>query len=436
MPRVPCNAITTSFCFLIFGIPLAARSLRAEEQREQEASKSSPVQQPWEADPALVEKLTNRKSEFNYQEASVPSFSLPDVLAGQNGTRVESSKDWESFARPRLLNLFRSEVYGIRPMVKPAIEYQVLESESAFGDQATGYQVRATIRHNDKVHSFEFVLFTPKRSQPAPILVQINNRYLINMKDALKKDDPFWPAKKIVERGYATATFHTSDVDPDKADGYLDGVRALLDDPDADPSARWRSLSAWGWAASRVLDYASTLNEIDVSKSAVIGHSRGGKAALWAAAEDARFAIAYSNNSGCGGAALSRRRFGETVARITTVFPHWFTDRFAGYANREDELPVDQHQLIALIAPRSVYVTSADQDLWADPRGEYLSLVGASEAFELYGQESITNPEMPVLDQPRRKGPTGYHIRGGKHNLIESDWMHFLDFADQRFRKK
>jgi ketosteroid isomerase-like protein len=162
-----------------------------------------------------------------------------------------------------------------------------------------------------------------------------------------------------------------------------------------------------------------------------VGHSRGGKTSLWAACEDTRFAIAYSNNSGCGGAALSRRAYGETVGRITTSFPHWFCKPFSKYADRESELPVDQHEVMALIAPRGVYVASADEDLWADPRGEYASLVAAAPVFRLFNKRSISNATMPALNQPRVSGQTGYHIRTGGHGLGDTDWKWFLDFADR-----
>jgi hypothetical protein len=323
----------------------------------------------------------------------------------------------------------------VRPATDYEIDYeQVGRIEDAFDGAAIGRQIRATVRAGDRSHAFEFVLFQPRSERPVPVIVHINNRYFIELNDAATTHDPFWPVETIVRRGYATASFHTKHVDPDRADGYAEGIRALLDDPEADPATRWRSLSAWGWAASRVLDYAAKQPGIDGDRAAVVGHSRGGKTALWAAAEDDRFDIAYSNDSGCGGAALSRRRFGETVARITSSFPHWFTDRFAGYGGREDDLPIDQHQLIGLIAPRSVYVASADEDLWADPRGEYASLVAAAPVFRLHGLDSIDQPTMPALDQPRHRGATGYHIRGGKHNLTDQDWGYFLDFVDVTFR--
>ncbi len=274
-------------------------------------------------------------------------------------------------------------------------------------------------------------------------MIQINNREFPTFADACEKPDEFHPFAEIVSRGYVICMISTSAIDPDQADGFERGLRGFFARTSSDQSelrkqaftgpTAWKSLSVWGWGASRALDYLYTCDEVNTNQVALIGHSRGGKTALWAAAEDPRFAVVCSNNSGCGGAALSRRAYGETVARITKAFPHWFCDRFATYSGNEASLPVDQHQLIGLIAPRAVYVTSASEDLWADPRGEYLSLVEAASVFSLLNQKAITEREMPALNEPRVVGKTGYHIRPGAHGLLKYDWDRFLDFCDQQF---
>lgn len=387
----------------------------------------------WTPRPEVVAAAATNRPGFNFEESKVPAYTLPDPLLTPDGQRITTPTEWEK-NRPILLQLFREHIYGVRPATPFEVNYkEVGRRENAFGIGATARQVRATITARGRTHSFDFVLVVPPSDKPVPLVVHINNRYLIPLDKAVDGQDPFWPVEKIVRRGYATACFHTSDVDPDDPTGYARGIRALLDDPESDPETRWGALSAWAWGASRVLDYALQQPEIDPARTAVSGHSRGGKTALWAAAEDTRFRLAYSNNSGCGGAALSRRAFGETVARITKSFPHWFCKRFASYGGREAELPVDQHQLIALSAPRSVYVASADEDLWADPRGEYAALVAAAPVFRLFGLEPCEDPAMPPLNTPRHAGATGYHIRTGVHNLTEQDWGFFLDFAYRTF---
>jgi hypothetical protein len=304
----------------------------------------------WQADLQQVEIWkTKRRAGINYEESQVPKYQLPDSLKTIDGKSIKTAKEWKAH-RPMLLKTFREHVYGVRPSTKYQVDYkEVGKRENAFGIGATARQIRATISARGKTHSFDFVIVIPKSASsesPVPVIVQINNRYLIPLDKAVDKFDPFWPVEKIIRSGYATVAFHTSDVDPDKRDGYKKGIRAMLEDPDSDQNARWGSLSAWGWGASRVLDFTIKQPEIDPKRTAVVGHSRGGKTALWAAAEDERFKVAYSNNSGCGGAALSRRAYGETVDRITGNFPHWFCKRFKTYGGRENELPIDQHQLM------------------------------------------------------------------------------------------
>ncbi|TWU36102.1 glucuronyl esterase domain-containing protein [Novipirellula artificiosorum] len=388
---------------------------------------------PWVANPDRVAKsMKSQGGQFNYEEANVPAFTLPDPLVNNAGESVATANQWTNERRDELMELFRQNVYGRRPGTDYSIKFECLhEVEDAFDGLATGRSMKAIVSIDDRRYEFPFTVLLPNRSQgKSPAVVLINNRYFVPLEKALAEPDPFWPVKTLLDRGYATASFHTSDVDPDNKQGYLDGIRSFFADGQPPTDDAWRSLSAWGWAASRVLDHLETIDSVDASRAAVVGHSRGGKTALWAAAEDPRFAIGYSNNSGCGGAALSRRAYGETVSRITTVFPYWFCKNFSAYADRESELPVDQHEVIALLAPRGVYVTSSDEDLWADPAGEYASLVAAASVFNLLGAESITNPVMPPLNHPRVVGKTGYHIRSGGHGLEQQDWDFFLDFAD------
>ncbi len=255
----------------------------------------------------------------------------------------------------------------------------------------------------------------------------------------------------VIDRGYALAIVDRRALAADDKATYRDGVINAFSGNEPLAGDAWRAISAWAWGASRVVDYLETEPAIDREQIGVAGHSRMGKTALWAAANDERFAIALSNQSGCGGAALSRRIFGETVGRINTVFPHWFCENFQRYNGREAELPVDQHMLIALIAPRRVYLTSADEDLWADPRGEFLSCVHADSVYRLLGVLGLaeippsqaeakeeekekekgksSSTKMPPLDKPIHGGHIGYHVRRGAHAFTEYDWERFLDFA-------
>ncbi|MGV3484426.1 MAG: dienelactone hydrolase family protein [Planctomycetaceae bacterium] len=401
----------------------------------------------WKADPALVAKLSAKQTEFNYDESQVPEYTLPDPLRMLDGEVVTTAAQWPS-RREETMELFRANMYGRRPQTDYRVTFEtVAQKQGLFDSQATGRSLLITITVGKEKYSFPMFVFLPARDPQAgtaegrmPAVIHINNRQFPTFEAAATVDDEFWPVRDLLKRGYVACAVSTVTIDPDRADGFDEGIRGFFhrasgqaDKPPADDA--WKALSAWGWGASRALDYLLTLDQVDSKKVGVIGHSRGGKTALWAAAEDTRFAIACSNNSGCGGAALSRRMYGETIARITRSFPHWFCDRLNTYVGRETELPVDQHQLFGLIAPRPVYATSAAEDLWADPRGEYLSMVAAAPVYQLLGEKAFQSSEMPSLGKPRIEGKMGYHIREGGHGLTGYDWNRFLDFCDMQWSR-
>jgi hypothetical protein len=391
----------------------------------------------WQARPDVVAQTAKQQPGFNFDESRVESYTLPDPLA-YKGTKVTSTEAWRA-RRSEILDLFRANVYGRSPGKPEHVAFSVVEENRAAMDgAATLRRIAITSRQGSRSHRFELTLFLPnKPSRPVPVFLLINNRPRSNTDPSRKEKSGFWPAEQIIARGYGIAAFHYAELAPDDAKTFRDGVMNFFDAGSAAGSTpyTWGALAAWGWGASRAMDYFETDPRVDKAHVAVVGHSRGGKAALWAGAEDERFALVVSNDSGEGGAALSRRNFGETIQRINTSFPHWFTAAYKNFNGRAADLPVDQHMLMALVAPRALYVASADEDLWSDPRGEFLSLAASSPVFALWGDPPIAAGDMPAVDRPLVSGRRGYHIRTGGHNLTPYDWDRFADFADRIWKQ-
>ncbi|MDP6546899.1 MAG: acetylxylan esterase [Phycisphaerae bacterium] len=368
-------------------------------------------------------------------------MDLPDPLKTLDGKKVASAEIWRAKRRPEILELFRKHVYGRAPVGRPKnMKFKVEEvAKDAFGGLATRKLVRASFEGPGGKGSMRISVYVPNKAKgkPAPGFLLISHRAFGTVDPGNKGTNSFWPAKAIVERGYTAAVCFAQDIDPDKYDKFKNGVHGIFDKPDTPraPDA-WATIAAWAWGASRAMDYFETDADIDAKRIGVLGHSRGGKTSLWCGAEDQRFAMVISNNSGCSGAALARRKSGETVARINRGFPHWFCDNYSKFNGKEENLPVDQHMLVALAAPRPVYVASASKDSWADPLGEFLACVHAAGVYKLFGLKGLGAAEMPKPESPLQSGHIGYHVRTGRHGLTEYDWKCYMDFADKHFKKK
>jgi hypothetical protein len=413
-----------------------------------------------------VGSATGQTGGPNYDEAKVPPYTLPDPLRCADGTRVTTARVWEKKRRPELLGLFEEHVYGRAPGRPRGMTFEVFEQDrGALGGRATRKQVTIWLTGRRDGPSMDLLLFLPngvRGRAPVFLGLNFNGNHAVHPDPAIRLSARWmvserspcivsnrataacrgieaarWPVEKILSRGYGLATAYYGDLEPDHPEGWKDGVRAAFSPAGANavfaPDA-WGAISAWAWGLSRALDYLETERGVDAGRVAVMGHSRLGKTALWAGARDRRFGIVISNNSGEGGAALARRWFGETTADLNRRFPHWFCGNFKRYSDAVATLPVDQHELIALIAPRPVYVASAEEDRWADPRGEFLAALHAEPVYRLYGRAGLETTAMPPLDTPVGRF-IGYHIRSGKHDVTEFDWEQYLNFADRHFRR-
>ena len=411
----------------------------------------------------LSASLSFAQEDVNYDESKVPNYTLPDPLICNDGTKVTTVKQWENKRRPEIMELFVSQMYGRTPVEKIKVTYETLsENPNFLNGKATAKQVKFVFTNGRKKHEAVLLLVLPNRPKgKVPVFVSYNykgNHSTIADPSILKPSflslpkaphyllweeadsargcqSNRWCYDKIIDRGFGIATMFYQDIYPDRRPGFGEyGIVSLFPNykPDRKEPDEWQALGAWAWGSSRIVDYLETQKRVDMEKIIIMGHSRQGKAALWAGVQDKRFKIVISNESGCGGAALSKRVFGETIARITTSCPHWFCPAFNRYVNNEAGLPFDQHELVALIAPRKVYIASAVEDEWCDPKGEFLTGYHAGPVYQLYGLKGLESNTMPSLHQPVMND-IGYHIREGKHDVTDYDWMCFMDFADKHF---
>lgn len=354
---------------------------------------------------------------------------LPELLRCIGGKEIKTAEEWEEFRRPELLRLFEEWVYGRCPVEKPEdLTFSLLSEEK---NAVKGLAVCRKAELRFAGYSFPVRLYLPKnRETPLPAFVYPMLQGQSEKYDLETETNPLiLPLEEIMDRGYAVAVYEVKDVDPDYDDQFQNGVHGAF--PMERQGDSWGTIAAWAWAGSRIFDYLETQPEIDTSRVAIAGHSRGGKTALWCGARDARFKLVISNDSGCTGAAVSRGKKGETVALINRQFPHWFCRNYKKYNDREEFLPVDQHMLLSLIAPRYLYVASASRDDWADPEAELYSARLAGETYALYQKPGLALEGAPKENTGYQEGCIAYHRRTGEHQITPFDWRLYMDYADK-----
>ncbi len=399
-----------------------------------------------------------------YDEMAVPFYTLPDPLVLIDGAAVTTTKCWWEVRRNEIIGMFENEMYGKTPTEKLPFTFRVISiDKNALNGAATRKEITLFFKGNGINHSMNILLYVPNNSpKPVPVFFSLNfdGNHTINPDTGItishhwvecdsgvgymKNNDKIvsrggaserWPVERIIERGYALATVYYGDLYPDHKNAASNSILPMFykKGQTAPDSTEWGAIGAWAWGYSRAMDYFEKDKDINSSKVVIMGHSRLGKATLWAGAQDKRFAIVISNNSGCGGAALSKRAFGETVGIINNSFPHWFCANFKKYNNNEAALPFDQHMLLALIAPRPLYVASAEDDLWADPKGEFLAALNASPVYKLLGTCGLQANTQPAVNDAIMS-TIGYHIRSGKHDVTGFEWERYMDFTDKHLK--
>ncbi len=399
-------------------------------------------------------------------ESKVPPYTLPDPMICIDGTPVKDAKTWWSKRRPEILHLCEQEWFGKTPAGKPANMKFVVRNvkKDARGGKATRIRVAVLFDGTETGPQMELLIYLPNKARSkVPVILALNfdgnftttdepdipvphhwatglspNKVTDNKTEETSRGKlaASWPYDFALQHGFGIATIAYGDIEPDYDGGIKAGYRGKLKEFLQTNSGgdRMGAVGAWAWALSRAMDYLETNPRVDAKRIAVQGHSRLGKAALWAVAQDNRFAMALSNESGAGGAALNRRIFGETVGDLNRRFPHWFCPNFSKYNENEEALPVDSHELIALIAPRPVLITSAQDDHWSDPKAEFLAGVGADPVYRLLCADGISSHEWP---EPSNllMGRIGYFMRPGPHDVRIEDWQAYISFAERYFKK-
>lgn len=392
-------------------------------------------------------------------------YGAPDPLVMADGSRVTSPAQWTGKRRPELLELFTREMYGVAPPRSPRMKFVVFDQGTpALGGKAIRRQITVLLKGDPAGPKFDMLLYIPKNAKgPVPAILGINFwgnhtvapdpgvRLTANPVESVKNiyadlscaqnghateacrgvNASQWPLDTMMEKGYALATIYRGDIDPDTKNGFDQSLKAFYPELQG-RGDNFSTIGEWAWALSRCMDYLVTDHAIDAKRVAVFGWSRLGKAAIWAGATDQRFAAVISDDSGAGGAKLFHRGVAESITRLNTVFPHWFDENFRKYNGRDTELPFDQNEVIALIAPRAIYVASAQDDANADPEGEFAGAKGAEPVYRLLGARTELPDRWPPVNQPVGID-IAYHVRTGGHDVKPYDWEQYFVFLDRHF---
>lgn len=411
----------------------------------------------------LVPAGDGTEMEIIFNEDLVPDYTLKDPLIANDGHRVETPEDWRK-RRKELQAIFEENIYGKIPDLPYEVSIEILEDWApAFDGIGKRKQVKLIISTEYGSQSANMLIYAPKNTeQPVPAFLGLNfmgnqtiendpniiatKVWLMKRSDTGESTveekvmdrgmiDAGWPVKRVIQEGFALATACYGDFDPDYHDNYQNGLHGIFTKPGQErTSDDWGSVCLWGFGLSRMLDVLEEEPEIDASKVAVVGTSRLAQTSLWAGIRDERFFMIIDNESGCGGSALNKRRFGESVYAINLRFPHWYCTNFEKYNDNESELPMDTHGILAMAAPRPLYIGTAVEDSWSDPKGMYLAAKAASPVYEFLGKPGLPMKEFPEVSQTDFSGFIGFHHRTGGHGVNEFDWIQFIEFFKQHLK--
>jgi hypothetical protein len=381
-----------------------------------------------------------------YDESKVPPYDLPPLLVSAEGRPITTPEEWFHIRRPQILSLFANFVYGSVPAPESPIRttVEIVKTNADFmGGRATRKDVRIHFENEKGKAELQILVFTPNNARgPSPMFLL--NSFSGTRGDGhdVSPDRPSHlrngiPLGDLLDHGFGFVAVPQDELVRHNEIEFQRGIHPLFYHAGQSfPKAyEWGVIAAVAWGASRTMDYLETDPNVDAKRVAIMGHSKMGKATLWTAAQDQRFALVIAAESGCGGAALWKRNYGENMEKMVTRFPYWLCRNAWRFVNNEADMPVDQHMLLACIAPRPLYVASGVEDTWADPRGEYLSAYHASEVYRLLGKRALTSETSPPVGEALIKSDLGYHIRPGGHSVERFDWLKFIEFAEYHFKK-
>ena len=430
MRRLTCFAVT---------VLLSSTAILAQAQtsgKDQPPAKQDKAKAPTTPKPRVAKKTGHIS---NYDESKVKRYTLPDVLKLANGKPVRDADTWFKQRRPEILKLFQTEIYGRIPDNAPKVKWEVASTEKgAMNGKATMKKIVGHMSDKADGPRMNVTMYVPaKATAPVPVILTITFGGGTGKGAKLGggKAEPI--SAEILDRGWAYATIGYGDIQPDRDNAYKEGVIGLTLKPGQDKPAadEWGGVSAWAWGISRIVDYLETDKAIDAKCIGIQGHSRLGRTVLWAGAQDDRIAATFASCSGEAGAALARRDWGETVDDMAQNFPWQLAGNYQKWVGRWNDMPVDSHMLIALVAPRALFCNGGTGDQWANPVGEFLGMVAAGPVYKLVGKKDLGVTELPPLDVAVTDGDLGWVYHTGGHVATPADWKAFLDFAGRHFKR-
>ena len=383
-----------------------------------------------DGNPVRLARKTGHVS--NYDEAKVKDYSLPDPLISSDGKPVKTPGEWWHKRRSEIQEFYQAQIYGRIPSNAPNVSWNQVSIDNEGTRLIEGRMGTSPDAPRIRVN-----LTLPKDiSKPVPVLLNLSFFGVDRQRTTVP--GRFDSRSAVLEHGWAFAHVGYGDIQPDRADHWKEGVigQTLKESQSKPEDHEWGTISAWAWGASRIIDYLETLDNINATRISITGASRLGKTALWAAAQDQRIAAVFSIVPGEMGASLIRRDWGETLDDMAQNFSWQFAGNLQRWVGKWDKLPVDQHMLISLIAPRPIYINGGISDQWSDPKGEFLAMVGAGPVYRLLGAEDLGTTDVPELDQPVISSHMAFHYHSKGHQSVPEDWKLFLDFAQQHFTSR